>query len=286
MIQVALHKKLNAPNGVMHLQVDFKIEPRTFVTLYGQSGAGKTSILRMLAGLMSVDEGQIIVHQETWLDTAQRIHLSPQKRKVGFVFQDYALFPNMTVEENLTFALTKKQDKKIIGDLIEIIELGNLKNRKPATLSGGQKQRVALARALVQKPQILMLDEPLAALDYQMRSKLQKYILQVHQEYGHTTILISHDVDEIIRLSDQVFILEDGKIVHQGDTSLLLPYLKMGNVWESVGEVIDLKKVHDIYTLKLKIQEDICVFSVDKKTVEMLKKSDKVRLALKKLKDG
>lgn len=216
MIALDLHKKLSAASGDMSLDIQLNVEKKELITLYGKSGAGKTSTLRMLAGLMTPDKGHIVVNDTTWLDTEKGIKLPPQKRSVGFVFQDYALFPNMTVAENLKFALKKNQSFKIVVDLIEIVELGALQNRKPKTLSGGQKQRVALARALVQKPDLLMLDEPLSALDLEMRVKLQHYILEVHQEFGLTTILISHDISEIMKMSDRVVELDLGKVIQQG----------------------------------------------------------------------
>ena len=174
MIEIFLQKKLNASSGDMLLEVKTNIEQGQFVTLYGKSGAGKTSTLRMLAGLLKPDSGKISIHGNLLLDTSNQINLSPQKRKIGFVFQDYALFPNMTIIENLSFALNKNQDKKILDELIEIMEIGDLRNQKPHRLSGGQQQRVAVARALVQKPALLLLDEPLSALDEEMRNKIQR----------------------------------------------------------------------------------------------------------------
>ncbi len=136
----------------MALDLDLIIEKGHFVTLFGESGAGKTSTLRMLSGLLKPDSGTITVGGTTWFDSHRNIDLKPQQRKVGYVFQDYALFPNMTVGQNLEYALQKNQDNAIIGELLEFAELGELQHRKPETLSGGQKQRVALARALVQRP--------------------------------------------------------------------------------------------------------------------------------------
>lgn len=215
MIDLFIQKKLNAPHGNMLLDIQCQIESKQLVTLYGKSGVGKTSTLRILAGLLQPDFGKISIDGNVLLDTAHKINLPPQKRKIGLVFQDYALFPNMTIFDNLSFALQKNQDKKILDELIEIMELGDLKNQKPYKLSGGQKQRTALARALVQKPKLLLLDEPLSALDVEMRSKLQKYLLQVHREFGLTTILISHDISEILKLSDQILVLENGKLIQQ-----------------------------------------------------------------------
>jgi molybdate transport system ATP-binding protein len=216
MIEIQLQKELKAANGKMLLEVDFSIEKGAFVALYGASGAGKTSILRMIAGLLKPQKGQVIVHNSTWLNTIQNINLSPQERQVGMLFQDYALFPNMTVEENLLFALPKNADKKEVNEVIEIIELEGLKKQKPFLLSKGQQQRVALARTLVQRPQLLLLDEPLSALDDEMRLKLQDYLLKVHELYDLTTILISHDVGEILKMADKVFELKQGQIIRSG----------------------------------------------------------------------
>lgn len=213
MIEFKLEKRLNFAGGSRPLALSIALEKGQFVTLYGKSGAGKTSILRMLAGLLRPDAGQIQVEGECWYDEQKNILLPPQKRQLGFLFQDYALFPNMSVRENLVFALQKGQSDSIIKELIELMELGELQDRKPNTLSGGQQQRVALARALVQKPPLLLLDEPLSALDQEMRQKLQSYLLEIHQKYGLTTILVSHEPNEILRLSDTVYVIEQGHLV-------------------------------------------------------------------------
>lgn len=216
MTQIQVKKTLNAAEGKMLLDVDLQLPPRQLIGLYGKSGAGKTSLLRILAGLFSPDEAKIIVNNKTWIDTQKGILLSPQKRKVGLVFQDYALFPNMTVRKNLLFALSKGQSPEMVEELIELSELGDLQHQLPLKLSGGQQQRVALARALVQRPELLLLDEPLSALDQEMREKLQQYLLRVHQTYGLTTILISHNQEEIEKMADWVVVLDSGKVVKQG----------------------------------------------------------------------
>jgi molybdate transport system ATP-binding protein len=197
----------------------------------------------MLAGLLKPDKGSVSVNNQEWFNANKKINLSPQVRNVGFVFQEYALFPNMSVQENLEYALDSKGNTSIINELIELVELGNLRNSKPETLSGGQKQRVALARALVRKPTILMLDEPLSALDQTMRSKLQDYILKIHAEYNLTTLLVSHEINEICKMSDQVLVLEEGQIKQQGT-----PFSLFGNKLDNgklqlTGEIIDIKQV-------------------------------------------
>ena len=281
MIELSIHKKLWSPLGKMPLQVKIDIEKGSFVTLYGKSGAGKTSTLRIIAGLLAADKGRIVVNGESWLDTEKGINLKPQKRKVGFLFQDYALFPNMSVKENLAFALGKYKDSKIIGELIEITELGELQGRKPETLSGGQKQRVALARSLVQRPEVLLLDEPLSALDLEMRLKLQPFILQVHRDYGLTTILISHDTSEILKMSDLMIVIDEGQIIKQGTPAEVFTHKEVSGKFQFVGEVISMERQDFIFIVSLLIGNELVkVISTDNE-VESLKAGDKVLVASK-----
>jgi molybdate transport system ATP-binding protein len=223
MIEARLKKKLFSAQGDMLLDVKFSIRQGELVTLYGASGAGKTSVLRMLCGLTLPDEGSISVQGETWFDSKRKINVKPQRRNVGIVFQDYALFPNMTVRENLEYALEKQQSHNLVDELLELMELTSLNNKKPGFLSGGQQQRVALARAIVRKPKVLLLDEPLSALDTTLRLKLQDYILRVHEQFQLTTIIVSHDILEVSRLSKHVFLMDHGKIVRQGEPGSILP---------------------------------------------------------------
>jgi molybdate transport system ATP-binding protein len=223
MIKVAIKKKLFSALGGMHLDVEFAITEGELVTLYGPSGAGKTTVLRTLCGLSVADEGFISVGGQTWLDSEKKINLKPQQRDIGIVFQDYALFPNLTVRENLGYALKKNQPETIVNELLELMELTNLSDKKPELLSGGQRQRVALARAIVRRPKILLLDEPMSALDTTLRLKIQDYILRAHEQFQLTTILVSHDIMEVIRLSSRVFLMDHGKIVSQGGPGDILP---------------------------------------------------------------
>jgi molybdate transport system ATP-binding protein len=223
MIKISVKKMLFSPGGEMSLDVDVKINRGELITLYGPSGAGKTTLLRMLCGLTNPDSGIISVEEEAWCDIEKKINLKPQQRDVGIVFQDYALFPNMTVQENLEYALKKKQPSAIVGELLELMELTQLRDKKPSLLSGGQRQRVALARAIVRKPKILLLDEPMSALDTALRLKIQDYILRIHSQFKLTTILVSHDIFEVLRLSKHVYLLEGGKIINHGAPEDILP---------------------------------------------------------------
>jgi molybdate transport system ATP-binding protein len=200
------------------LEVDLQLYHKELLALTGPSGSGKTTILRILAGLETRAKGRLLVQGELWQDSTQSIFLAPQQRSIGVVFQDYALFPNMSVLQNLQFALPKTESQTLIEELLEVMDLQELKKAYPRELSGGQQQRVALARALVRRPKLLLLDEPLSALDTQMREHLQTFIRLLHERYALTTLLISHHPEEIQRLADRVLVLEKGKIVDENLT--------------------------------------------------------------------
>jgi molybdate transport system ATP-binding protein len=237
MIDLSIQKVLHTAAGEMQLDVTAKIENGQFVSLYGASGAGKTSILRMLAGFMKPDSGFIKVNDAVWFDSRQKSFLEPQQRKIGFVFQDYALFPNMNVRENIAFALVKNESQNIVNELLEVTGLSNLAARKIQTLSGGQQQRVALARAIAKKPSILLLDEPLSAIDNVMREQLQHTLLEIHKRYALTTILVSHNAHEIIKLSDIVIHLEQGMFQQQTTPAL---FFNGNEVSKLTGNVISI----------------------------------------------
>lgn len=223
MISISVAKRLASPAGQMTLRANVEIAEGELLSFYGPSGAGKTTLLRMLCGLTRPDEGRITVHDEVWFDSAKNVHKKPQHRNIGIVFQEYALFPNMTVRGNLEFALDRGKPKSIVDDLLEMMELSNLRDKKPFTLSGGQRQRVALARAIVRRPKILLLDEPMSALDTDLRLKIQDYIVKVHKEFKLTTILVSHDVFEVLRLCSRAVRFDNGNIVADGKPSEILP---------------------------------------------------------------
>lgn len=281
MIVLDINKTLQAAEGVMNLDLQLNIPKGSLTTLYGDSGAGKTSTLRLLAGLLKPDRGKITVSGRSWYDSDSKINLPPQQRNIGYVFQDYALFPNMTVLQNLEFAADKTQGKKAVENLIEIMELGELQQRKPHTLSGGQQQRVALARALVQQPEILLLDEPLAALDHTIRLKLQDYIQKVHAAYGLTTILISHDVGEIVKLSDKVVVLEKGKISRQGSPTEIFMNKKLSGKFQFTGQVLQIEKQEVIFIVTVLINTQLIKVIARESDILDLKLGDKVVVASK-----
>ncbi|WP_162342412.1 sulfate/molybdate ABC transporter ATP-binding protein [Cyclobacterium salsum] len=217
MIELALEKSLFGPEGKMKLAVSCQIEKGELVGIYGPSGAGKSSILRLISGLMRPEGGLLKVDGEVWYSNVEAVNLKPTKRNIGMVFQEHSLFPNMSIAENLEFALSKGQPPQIVQELLERVGLKKLASKKPSVLSGGQKQRVALARAMIRKPKILLLDEPFSALDMKMRAKLQEYLVQFHNEYGLTTLLVSHDASEISRMAQRVLVVENGKFSFDGE---------------------------------------------------------------------
>ncbi|WP_020531539.1 sulfate/molybdate ABC transporter ATP-binding protein [Flexithrix dorotheae] len=222
-LKIDLEKALHTSVGEAVLKINIEVAEHEKIALMGKSGEGKTTLLKMLAGLITPDNGKIIVGEETWFDKANKINLPPQKRSIGFLFQDYALFPNMTVRENLNFALSKFEAPTIIDELLEIVDLKGLENQKPGKLSGGQQQRVALARAMVRKPKLILLDEPLSALDNDMRLRLQEDIVKLFSKYPATLVFVSHDQAEVIKLANRMMIMEDNQIVKTGKPTSVLP---------------------------------------------------------------
>ena len=217
MLDFHLLKALHTAAGPRTLDVRLTLAPGELLAISGPSGAGKTTLLRLLAGLDRPDGGFIQAENQAWYRAESRQWLPPQQRSLGFVFQDYALFPNMTVRENLAFAAAgQPQAERNISDLLASLELTELAERRPAVLSGGQQQRVALARALARRPRLLLLDEPLSALDLPTRLRLQQVLADVHRQFELTTILISHDPAEITRLADRVLELELGQVRRVG----------------------------------------------------------------------
>lgn len=200
--------------------INCTIERGEFVTLLGPSGCGKSTLLRCIAGLTSVNSGRIL------LDGTDLVPVTPQKRNIGMVFQSYALFPNMTVEQNVAFGLRMQKvnaddTHKRVAEVLKLVELTDFASRYPHQMSGGQCQRVALARSLVTRPRLLLLDEPLSALDARIRKHLREQIRAIQRELGLTTIFVTHDQEEALTMSDRIFLMNQGRIVQSGDAETL-----------------------------------------------------------------
>jgi molybdate transport system ATP-binding protein len=251
MIRIQVRKTLSMSEGEKDLQIDTLLEKGSFTAIYGKSGAGKTTLLRLLAGLTIADRGYIEVDGVVWLDTAKRINLPPQKRSIGFVFQDFALFPNMTVQENLQYASGNRPDQALIKHLLSMVSMEKMAHRKPGTLSGGQQQRIALIRALVRRPGILLLDEPLSALDLDMRQNLREEIHMLHKRFNTTTLLVSHDMAEIYRLADRVIVLEQGNIIKTGKPDAVFSEKRLSSKIQLTGEIVRIHPGEVVYIVEI-----------------------------------
>lgn len=277
MINIDIKKELHGANGDFYLDVNLDIKQGEFVALIGKSGSGKTTLLRILAGLEK-SNGTIKVNTQTWQDKDK--FLKVQKRNIGFVFQDFALFENMNVEQNLLFV---NKDKYLAKKLLEITELDKLKNRMPNTLSGGQKQRVSLCRSLMNNPQILLMDEPLSALDTKMRNKLQNEIQTLHKEFNLTTIMVSHDLNETYRLANYIVELNDGKIIKKGTKKEILLDSKDSKNFLLEGELLDIVIKDQDYFAIVSLGNKLIELKINKSQLNDLKVGDKIDIDTRKL---
>lgn len=218
MLEISVKKSFKQKSQKFEIDVQLSIPQGKILAIQGASGCGKTSILRMIAGLSEPDQGYIKYNQETWFDASKNKNVKTQNRGIGFVFQDHAIFPHMTVLENIQFGKSASQNQKFCLDLIEAMDMKRVIHQKAGNLSGGQKQRVSLARALANQPRCLLLDEPFASLDWQLKNKLQDDFLKLQRLHQPTTIIVSHDPVELCKLAENVVIMDLGKITIQGVT--------------------------------------------------------------------
>lgn len=218
-MSLSVHIKKKA--GDFQLSIDFE-HADGITGILGASGCGKSMTLKCIAGIMKPDEGQIVLNGRVLFDSEKRINLRPQERNVGYLFQNYALFPNMTVEQNILCGLAKeknKPEKKAkLEEMLKLMELDSCRKLFPQQLSGGQQQRCALARILVSEPELLLLDEPFSALDSYLREQLQTQVRAILERYGKDVLLVSHSRDEVYYLCNQVAVMNQGKILNHGKT--------------------------------------------------------------------
>jgi putative spermidine/putrescine transport system ATP-binding protein len=239
-----LVKTYGSTPAVDHIDLD--IQPGEFITLLGPSGSGKTTTLNMIVGFTEPTAGRVS------LNGTDITRTPPHKRNFGMVFQNYALFPHLTVAQNVAFPLRERkvpaaETTRLVGEALDLVDLGGMGNRRPHELSGGQQQRVALARAVVFSPSVLLLDEPLSALDRKLRQSLQREIKRLHDELGLTFVFVTHDQDEAMTLSDRIAIFNHGKIVavgtpaglyHRPTTEFVAKFLGESNVFRSAAETL------------------------------------------------
>ena len=236
--------------GSFCLKAKFEAGDET-MALLGASGCGKSMTLRCIAGIVTPDRGKIVVDGVTLFDSEKKINLSPQQRHTGLLFQNYALFPNMTVLKNIQAGAKREKDpirrQDMIRTVMERFDLESLANRYPHQLSGGQQQRVALARILVSSPRVLLLDEPFSALDSHLRFKLEQEVRQVIRKFGKTVLLVSHDRDEVYRMSDSIAIMDGGKIERIGPRSTVFsdPQTRKGAILTGCKNISSIERLED-----------------------------------------
>ena len=200
-------------NGEFNLDVSFEIPKKGVLGIFGHSGSGKTTLLRCIAGLEKKAKGQLVFNNKFWLD--KRKYISPRLRNIGYIFQDSRLFPHLTVEQNLDYGMKRSGAMNDVSkrSLLQLLNIGQFLDRMPHSLSGGEKQRVAIARALLKKPQLLLMDEPLASLDDAHKNEILPYLEQLHDKLNIPIIYVSHSIDEVSRLCDEILVLESGKVI-------------------------------------------------------------------------
>lgn len=221
-LEVAVRRRIDA----FELDVDFVTE-RGITALFGPSGAGKTSTLRCIAGLDAPDGGRVVLDGRTLFDAANGVNVPARMRRVGFVFQQYALFPHLDVARNVGFGLTdlpRREQRERVGRMLEMVGLGGFGERRVRDLSGGQQQRVALARALAPEPSLLLLDEPFAAVDLRLRQQLRTELRRIHEATGTPLVLVTHDLHEVRQLADSLVLLDEGRVITAGPVGSVLDH--------------------------------------------------------------
>ena len=215
-IKIAYKLQLNN----FELDVDFEIPSQGISVLFGPSGSGKSSVLNHVSGLddqSNIKYAKLELNDVVYDDSEDNIKLNPWQRKIAYVFQDNRLFPNMTVQQNIHFGYKRRQSTLDINEVIDKFKIRDLLQHYPEQLSGGQKQRVSMVRALLSNPELLIMDEPLAALDYQSREELLPYIECIHKELTIPVIYVSHDIKEVLRLADYIVVMNEGKVIDKGE---------------------------------------------------------------------
>ncbi|MFI5304710.1 MAG: ABC transporter ATP-binding protein [Nitrospiria bacterium] len=234
-IEVRVQKSLPG----FKLDVKWEAENQ-IVVLFGPSGAGKSMTLQGISGLLRIDEGYVRVGKKVLYDSSSGIHLSPQERETGYLFQNFALFPHLTVKKNILYGHRnpKSSEAKVrLTELIALIHLEGLEDRHPGEISGGQQQRVALARALMRNPKILLLDEPFASIDLMMRKTLRKELKELQRKFAIPMVMITHDLSEALTMADELVLYDRGEVIQQGSPEKIIHHPKNEVAAEMVGNI-------------------------------------------------
>lgn len=270
---MSLSVHIKKKTGNFQLTIDFEQE-EGITGILGASGCGKSMTLKCIAGIMKPDEGRIVLNGRVLFDSEKRINLKPQERNVGYLFQNYALFPNMTVEQNILCGLTRVKNKQLryekMEEILKVMELTAYGKQFPHQLSGGQQQRTALARMLVSEPELLLLDEPFSALDSYLREQLQTQVHLILERFGKDVLMVSHSRDEVYYLCRQTAIMHQGRMINHGKTKEVFadPKSKTAAILTGCKNIADAYKTgpYQVYVpdwgihlhTRLPVQENLC----------------------------
>ena len=270
----------NSRGKTFTLDAAFSIPKGKITVIFGPSGSGKSTILRLLAGLEKPEHGHILNNGKVWFDSEKELDLPPMDRRTGFLFQDLALFPHMSVMQNLLYATGKKSRIKA-EELLDMTQLGGLKDRLPAELSGGQRQRLALARALAGSPDLLLLDEPFSALDREVKKNLYDELIKLHSSLEFTAVMVTHDMAEAYRLAEHAVILKEGRVTKEGSPEEVFLGKSLSTRIQLSARVIAMES-DEIHTL-LTVEEGLRTFRVfvDNEEAAKIKIGDEVIVAAK-----
>lgn len=241
-----------------YLKTQLELFQNELVVILGPSGSGKSLTLQLIAGLIIPDSGEITFKEEVFFDHQKKINLKPQQRKVGYVFQDYSLFPHMTVTENIAYGIAKKDrgnQKEIVSDLINTLRLKGHENKYPHQLSGGQQQRVAIGRALSAKPRLLLLDEPFSALDNIIRHKVRMDLLKIKEDYGLPMLMVTHDLEEAYTLGTRLLVMNKGKVLQTGTPQEVF----ISPVSRQVAKFVGMRNIFQGKIISHQLQQQITV---------------------------
>jgi len=281
-LSVNVRKRLRAADGPLDIEVDLRIDAGEHAALFGASGSGKTSVLRMIAGLMAPDEGRIEVDDRIWFDSARGIDLPPHQRRPGLVFQDHALFPHRTALQNILDGISVREGRRERADvLLGRFELGGVANLPPRLLSGGQRQRVALARTLASDPSLLLLDEPLTGLDAALRGRMLEEIATHVESFRGPLLLVSHDMSEVWRLARKVHVIEAGSIRVSGAPAEVFGKGRTSPRLRIPGTVLALEDSEGLVVVTAASGGEIVRAVVSREEAARLKPGDSILLAAK-----
>ena len=248
----AIHARFRLDYAEFSLDVDLELPGRGVTALFGHSGSGKTTLLRCVAGLERSGRGQLSVNGEHWQDCARKLFVPPHQRAIGYVFQDANLFAHLSVRRNLEFGMRRvaaNARRVALEQAVELLGIAHLLERMPDRLSGGERQRVGIARALLTSPRLLLMDEPLAALDLRRKNEILPYLERLHDELDIPVLYVSHSPDEVARLADHVVLLEQGRAIAQGELRETLARLDLPTAFsEDAGVVVEAEVAeHDVH---------------------------------------